>query len=86
MAKYLVTHEATVGRTVGEGAVIQSILLTFYSMLEASSVDAAKDELVAYSDPGFKTRVVDVVEVADPLSNERLFELLDHKKIIKEGL
>jgi hypothetical protein len=86
MAKYLVTHEATVGRTKEEGAVIPSITLTYYSMVNADSVEAANDQVVVYRDPGFSSRIVGVAEVADILSADDLFTLLDHSKIIKEGL
>ena len=86
MAKYLVTHEATVGRTREEGAVIPSITLTYYSMVNADSVEAANEQVIVYRDPGFSTRIVGVAEVADILSADDLFALLDHSKIIKEGL
>jgi hypothetical protein len=86
MAKYLVTHEATVGRTKEEGAVIPSITLTYYSMVNADSVEAANDQVVVYRDPGFSSRIVGVAEVADILTADDLFALLDHSKIIKEGL
>jgi len=86
MTKYLVTHEATVGRTREEGAVIPSITLTYYSMVNAETVEAANDMVVVYRDPGFSTRIVGVTEVADILSSDDLFALLNHANIIKEGL
>jgi kynureninase len=86
MTKYLVTYEATIGRTREEGAVIPSITLTYYSMVEAATVEAANDMVVVYRDPGFSTRVVSVAEVADILSASDLFALLNHEIIIKEGL
>lgn len=86
MSKYLVTHEATVGRTKEEGAVIPSITLTYYSMVNAETEEAANEQVVVYRDPGFSTRIVAVAEVADILSSDDLFALLDHSKIIKEGL
>lgn len=86
MPKYLVTHEAVVGRTREEGAVIPSINLTYYSMVTAETEEAANEQVVVYRDPGFSTRIVGVSEVADILSADDLFALLDHSKIIKEGL
>lgn len=86
MTKYLVTYEATIGRTKEEGAVIPSVVLTYYSMFEAENEEAANDKVVIYRDPGFSTRLVAVTEVADVLSSNDLFALLDSSKIIKEGL
>jgi len=85
MNKYLITHEAVVGRTKEEGAQIAPITLLFYSMVEAPSAEAANEQAVVYRDPGFRTTVLGVSEVADQLSADDLYALLDHKKVLVES-
>jgi hypothetical protein len=83
MKKFLITHEATVGRTV-EGTQMPPIRLQFYSMVEAANEEAAQDQLIQYKDPGFVSRVASIAEVADVVTSEELFALLDQKKVLVE--
>lgn len=82
MTKYLVTHEAVIGRTKEEGAALPPITLTFYSMVEASTTEEANEKIVTYRDPGFSTRIVSIAEVADILSADDLYALLAHDKVL----
>lgn len=85
MKKFLITHNATVGRTTTDGAVFPPVELTFYSMVESTSSEEASSQVVQYSDPGFVTKVANITEVADSVSAEELFELLNHKKVLIEA-
>lgn len=85
MKTFLVTHHATVGRTKEEGASFPPVELTFYSMVKDETMEAANEQVIQYSDPNFVTRVTNVTEVADTISVDELFELLDHKKVVIEA-
>jgi hypothetical protein len=84
MKRFLLTHNATVGRTTADGAVFPPVRLIFYSIVEAADTEAASAQAVQYSDPSFVTRVADITELGEGLTAEELFGLLDHKKILVE--
>ncbi len=84
MKKYLITHTAVIGRTKQDGATHGQVELTFYSMVEAETQEAASDAVVQYLDPGFTTVVSGIAEVADAVSAEELYALLNHKKVLVE--
>ena len=65
MAKYLVKHAAVVGRSKADGGVLPAVELTFFSIVEATNVEAAHDLLVQYKDPGFTTQIASVEEITD---------------------
>jgi len=85
MKKYLITHNATVGRQQADGAHFPPVELLFYSMVEAESVEQAGEKVIRYSDPSFVTQVKDVTEVGEGLSADELYALLEHKKIMVEA-
>ena len=85
MKKFLVKHNATVGRTTTDGAVFPPVELVFYSIVEAADTETASAQVVQYSDPGFVTRVGDITEMGDGLTSDELFGLLDHKKVLVEA-
>lgn len=85
MKKFLITHNATVGRKKADGADFPPVELTFYSIVEAESTEAASDQVVQYSDPGFVSRVNNVSELGEGMTADELFALLEHKKVLTES-
>jgi hypothetical protein len=58
-------------------------VLLFYSMVTAGSVEEATEKVVVYRDPGFSTRTLGIAEVADQLSSDDLYALLEHNKVLR---
>jgi len=85
MKKFLITHNATVGRKKADGADFPPVELLFYSIVEAETTEAASDQVVQYSDPGFISRVSNVSELGEGMTAEELFGLLEHKKVLTES-
>lgn len=82
--KYLVKHTAAVGRTTEDGADHPPVYLTFYTVVEAASTEAASDQVVQYSDPGFKTRVVNITPLKKDVSVEELTEMLGQSVVFQD--
>jgi len=85
MKKFLITHNATVGRKKADGADFPPVELLFYSIVEAETTEAASDQVVQYSDPGFISRVSNVSELGEGMTADELFGLLEHKKVLTES-
>lgn len=85
MKKYLITHTATVGRKKVDGAEIAPVELLFYSIVEAATTEAASDQVVQYSDPGFISKVSNVSELGEGMTTDELHGLLEHKKVLVES-
>jgi len=85
MKKFLVTHNATVGRKKADGAEIPPVELLFYSIVEAETTETASDLVVQYRDPGFISRVTNVSELGEGMTSEELLALLEHKKVFTES-
>ena len=83
MAKYLVKHSALVGRSKADGGVLPAVQLVFFSIVEATNVEAANDLLVQYKDPGFTTRVESVEEITDS-TGTYLLEQLQSATVLRE--
>lgn len=82
--RFLVTYSAVIGRTTGEGAQHPPVYLTFYSMVEAGNSEEVQNHITQYSDPGFRTKVENITEVGDGLTQDELFDLLKHENVIKD--
>jgi hypothetical protein len=82
--RFLVKNEALIGRKKEDGSDHPPVELIFYTMVEAPNLEAANDMLVTYSDPGFRTRVANVLEVADSLSSDDLYSLLKLSDVVQE--
>lgn len=85
MKKFLITHNATVGRKKADGADFPPVELLFYSIVEAESTEAASDQVVQYSDPGFVSRVNNVSELGEGMTADELYALLAHTKVLAEA-
>lgn len=84
MKKFLVTHNAVVGRTKEDGSDHSPINLVFYTVNEAASEEAVQDQLVRYSDPGFVTNIASVAELGDDISADDLYALMKPELVISE--
>lgn len=82
--KYLVRHEAVIGRSKDDGADHSPIELVFYTVVEASSYELASDLAVQYADKGFKTRVASIVTLPETMSGDELYKLLNAAEVLKE--
>lgn len=82
--KYLIRHEAVIGRTKEDGADHSPIELVFYTVVEATSYELASDLAVQYADKGFKTRVASITSLPDTMSSDKLLILLNPKEVLKE--
>ena len=76
MAKFLVKYEAVVGRTKADGGTLPAVDLTFYNVVEAANREQVDTILVQYKDPGFTTRVAEVIEVPAEHADKTLDLLL----------
>lgn len=78
MAKFLVKHNAVVGRTKADGGELPPVELVFFTVVEGANLEAATDMIVQYSDPGFTTKMASVTELEnDKLPAELLAQLSD---------
>jgi hypothetical protein len=86
MKRFLVTHDAIIGRVDADNprTQMQPMSLKFYTMVEADNLEAAQEQLVQYKDPGFITRIANTAEVGDTVTVDELFALLDQRKILLE--
>ncbi len=80
---FLVTYEALIGRVKEDGAEHQPVELTFHTVVRAATADAVNDIAVQYSDRGFTAKVKSVAQLADQVSAEELFLLMDHTKALR---
>jgi hypothetical protein len=83
MKRFLIKHEAVIGRTQEDGADHAPLELIYYSMVEASTLDQATDMAMGYADKTFKVKVTDIVEVGDTISSNDLYVLLKQETILK---
>jgi hypothetical protein len=83
MKLFLVTYEALIGRTKTDGAEHAPVELTFHVVVKAKDADAVNDIATNYSDPGFVAKVRNVAELADQVSAEQLYDLMDAKKVLR---
>ena len=81
--RFLIKHEAVIGRTKEDGADLPPMEVIFYTMVEAPSHEAATDMAVGYADKGFKIKIADIVEVGDKISSDDLYTLLKQSDVIK---
>jgi len=80
---FLVTYDALIGRTKGDGSEHPPIELTFHVTVKAKDRAAVDDLVTQYSDPGFVAKVTNVAEIADEISAEQLFALTDMQKTLR---
>lgn len=83
MKRFLIKHDAVIGRTKEEGADLPPLELIFYTMVEAANLEAASDLATGYEDAGFKVKVGDIVEVGDSMSSDDLYTLLKQNDVLK---
>ena len=81
--KYLVRHAAVVGRTRADGSFHDPVYLTFYSIVEADSVEDVNNRVTNYSDPGFTCKVESIIEVEKGTA-KGLLDKLSWKDVLKE--
>lgn len=84
MKNFLVTHQATVGKNMDDPAKHSTVHITFYTLHAGKDVEAVQGEVIQYSDPGFRTRVLKIDEVGDTVSIEDLKSLFDMKTVLTE--
>jgi hypothetical protein len=78
MSKFLVKHDAVIGRSKDDGGELPPVELVFFTVVEAANLEAATDLIVQYSDPGFTTKMASVTELeGDALPAELLTQLSD---------
>jgi len=80
---FLVTYDAMIGRTKDDGSDHQPVELTFHVVVKAASREAVDDVLVQYSDRGFVAKVTTVAELADQVSAEDLYGLMEYEKVLR---
>jgi len=83
MKRFLIKHDAVIGRSEEAGADLPPMELIFYTMVEADSLETATDMATGYADKTFKVKVGEVVEVGDTLSSDDLYALLKQSEVIK---
>jgi len=83
MKRFLIKHDAVIGRTKEDGADLPPMELIFYTMVEAPNLDAATDMASGYADKTFKVKVGSIVEVGDNISSDDLYALLNQSEVIK---
>jgi hypothetical protein len=90
MSKFLIQFEASIGRKKADisvddpgASLLNPIDLTFFGIVEAKDSEEVNDKIVLYTDPGFKTRVVNIAELGKGMSTEELYDLMAFAKIIK---
>lgn len=81
--RFLIKHEAVIGRTKEDGADLPPMQLIFYTMVEAPTLEAAEEMASGYADKTFKIKVANVVEVGDNISSDDLYALLKQSDVLK---
>lgn len=84
MKNFLVTHEAVIGRAVDQDHPHPTVQLTFYSLHEGTDTEEIQSQVTQYSDPVFKTKVLNIAEIGDVIPIEELKTLLDIKTVLTE--
>lgn len=81
--RFLIKHDAVIGRGQDDGAELPPMELIFYTMVEAANLEAATDMATGYADKTFKVKVGEIVEVDDHISSDDLYALLKQSYVIK---
>lgn len=84
MKKFMIKHEATIGLSKQDGGDHPCVNLTFFTIVEAENTEAAQNQVVAYSDPHFRTRITDVSELGDTVDANELYKLMQHSVVFTE--
>jgi len=83
MNQYLVKQEATIGSEPDYMSSLPPIVLTFYTTVEAESVDDATSKSTVYIDPHFKTKIVDVTPLkGKTMSMTKLCKMLEQSSVL----
>lgn len=81
--KFLVTHHASVGVTKEDGGAQDPLYLTYYTMVDATTMERAMDQAVQYRGPSFRSRIANVKEIEKAPSLGVLSEMLMPSVVVR---